>query len=118
MSIDPADSQLEVSPAEAVERVERDAAVQLIDVREDHERAAGHIADTRHIRLVELPQQAQTIAREHPVVFYCRSGSRSLLAAQAFREAGFEAYSMNGGLVRWVDEGLPLVPDGGRVVNQ
>ena len=77
-------------------------------MREPYEREAGHIADTRHIALVELTGQAATVERERPVVFYCRVGSRSEMAAQAFRAAGYEAYSMRGGLVRWAHEGRPL----------
>jgi rhodanese-related sulfurtransferase len=51
------------------------------------------------------------------VVFYCRVGSRSLMAAQAFRAAGYEAYSMGGGLRRWAQEGRPLTPADGTVAN-
>ncbi len=51
------------------------------------------------------------------MVFYCRVGSRSLMAAQAFRASGFEAYSMAGGLLRWAQEGRELAPDGGRVAD-
>ena len=51
----------------------------------------------RHIELVELSSQAGTVERNRPVVFYCRVGSRSGMAAQAFRAAGFDAYSMREG---------------------
>ncbi len=50
-------------------------------------------------------------------MFYCRVGSRSQMAAQAFRVSGYEAYSMAGGLVRWAREGRPLSPEGGRVAE-
>ena len=39
------------------------------------------------------------------------------MAAQAFRASGFEAYSMSGGLVRWVAEGRPLSPEDGYVAD-
>jgi rhodanese-related sulfurtransferase len=117
MGADGADTPIEIDPAEVVEQLERDPGVQLVDVREPDEREAGHIEDTRHIPLVALTQQAETIEQHHAVVFYCRVGNRSLMAAQAFRAAGYEAYSMSGGLVRWVDEGRPLVPDGGHVAT-
>ncbi len=90
---------------------------QVIDVREPYEREAGHIAGTRHIPLTELTSQAATVERERPVVFYCRVGARSDMAAQAFRAAGYEAYSMSGGLVRWAQEGRPLEPADGHVAN-
>lgn len=90
---------------------------QVIDVREAYEREAGYIAGTRHIALVELTAQAATVAREQPVVFYCRVGARSEMAAQAFRAAGYEAYSMSGGLRRWAQENRPLSPEGGSVAD-
>jgi rhodanese-related sulfurtransferase len=110
-------SELELDP-ERVERwLDEDPAPQVIDVRENYEREAGHIAGTRHIALVELASHAAELERERPVVFYCRVGSRSLMAAQAFRASGFEAYTMSGGLVRWAQEGRPLEPAGGHVAE-
>ena len=52
--------------------------------------------------------EAVSIDRERPVIFHCHVGSRSRMAAQAFRQAGFEAYSMAGGLESWEHEGRPL----------
>ena len=82
--------------------------IQLIDVREDYEYAAGRVAGARHIELQLVASQAETIDRDKPVVFYCRVGSRSSMAAGAFRGAGYEAYSMDGGLLAWEQQGLPL----------
>jgi rhodanese-related sulfurtransferase len=118
MSVSDRTSGIDVDPERVAEWLgEDDPAVQVIDVREPHERAAGHIEGTRHIELVQLSSQADTLARERPVVFYCRVGARSTMAAQAFRAAGFEAYSMSGGLVRWAQEGRPLSPEGGSVAE-
>ena len=111
------DSQIEIEPARMAEWLARDPALQVIDVREAHEREAGHIEGTRHIELVELSAAAGSLERERPVVFYCRVGSRSEMAAQAFRTAGYEAYSMAGGLARWEREGRPLSPEGGIVAD-
>ena len=90
---------------------------QLIDVREDYEWDAGRIDGARHIVLGEVAAQAETIDRDRPVVFYCRVGSRSTMAAQAFRRAGYDAYSMDGGLVAWAGEGRPLEPSDGTVAQ-
>ncbi|MGO9320435.1 MAG: rhodanese-like domain-containing protein [Solirubrobacteraceae bacterium] len=108
---------IEVQPERVAEGLARDPALQVIDVREPHEREAGHIEGTRHIELVNLSSEASTVERDRPVVFYCRMGGRSDMAAKAFRAAGFEAYSMSGGLMRWADEGRPLSPEGGRVAD-
>ena len=87
-------SEIEVDPQRVVEWLAEDPALQVIDVREPYEREAGHIAGTRHIELAKLTSEADTVDRERPVVFYCRVGQRSQMAAQAFRASGFEAYSM------------------------
>jgi rhodanese-related sulfurtransferase len=113
--VDPA--ALAIDPTPLAEWLARDPALQLIDVREDYERRAGHIEGSRHIELNQLTSQAATIAADRPVVFYCRVGSRSDMAAQAFRASGFQAHSMSGGLVRWAQEGRPLSPAGGHVAD-
>jgi rhodanese-related sulfurtransferase len=89
--------------------------IELIDVREPAEHAAGRIAGCRLVALSELAQQADSIPRDRPVVFYCRSGSRSAMATEAFRGAGFDAHNMSGGLLEWHAGGLPLEPAGGHV---
>lgn len=91
--------------------------VQLIDVRQAHEHQAGRIAGGRLVELSALTAQAPTIDRERPVVFYCRSGARSAMAAQAFQNAGFEAHNMIGGLLDWHACGLPLEPADGYVAD-
>jgi rhodanese-related sulfurtransferase len=111
------DGGIEVEPARVAEWLAEDAALQLIDVREPYEREAGHIEGTRHIALVQLSDAAGSVERERPVVFYCRVGARSQMAAQAFRASGFQAYSMQGGLMRWVREGRPLAPADGYVAE-
>jgi rhodanese-related sulfurtransferase len=103
--------QLEVSAEHTAVALD-DGSAQVIDVREDYERAAGHIAGSRHIALGTLAAEAESIDRDRPVIFHCHVGSRSLMAAQAFRQAGFEAYSMAGGLEQWEQEGRPVQSDG------
>jgi len=95
----------------------RGADVQLVDVREPYEWEAGHIEGARHIELERLASQADTLDRDRPLYLYCRLGARSGMAANAFRRAGFDAYSMVGGLERWDAEGRPLAPEGGSVAE-
>jgi rhodanese-related sulfurtransferase len=111
------ETEIDIDPARVAEWIAEDPAPQVIDVREVYEREAGHIADTRHIELNKLSAEAASVERERPVVFYCRVGARSTMAAQAFRASGYEAYSMQGGLRRWADEGRPLSPEGGSVAD-
>ena len=107
---------LEVSTEETA-RALAEGSAQVVDVREPYEREAGYVEGTEHIELQQLAGAAQSLDRERPVIFYCRSGVRSLMAAQAFQRAGYDAYSMAGGLVDWAGEGRPIAPEGGRVAD-
>jgi rhodanese-related sulfurtransferase len=109
--------ELEVEPEQVVRWQQEHPDLQVVDVRETYEREAGHLGDSRHIELERLASQAGTIDRDRPVVFYCRLGARSAMAAQAFRASGYDAYSMTGGLSRWVQEKRPLTPDDGYVAD-
>jgi len=118
MSSEEDGSDIVVDPERVSDWMAQDDAPQLIDVREPYEREAGYIDGSLHIELVQLSAQAETsIDRARPVVFYCRVGGRSEMAAQALRASGFEAYTMAGGLVRWAGEGRPLSPEGGSVAD-
>ncbi|MGI8801981.1 MAG: rhodanese-like domain-containing protein [Solirubrobacteraceae bacterium] len=110
-----ADVQIEIPPEIAAEMLARGA--QFVDVREEYERAAGYIAGTRHIELERLASQAATIDREQPVIFQCRLGARSAMAAKAFRADGYDAYTLTGGLMAWVATGLPIEPEDGFVAD-
>ena len=89
----------------------------MIDVRRDYEHEAGHIAGSRHIEMNDLTSHADSIPKDRPVVFYCRGGSRSAMAAEAFSQAGFDAHNMTGGMNAWVAQGLPLEPEGGEIAG-
>jgi len=104
----------DLSPERARELID-DGGVQLIDVREDYEHEAGRIAGDRHIVMDRLAVEAGSLDPEQPIIFYCRTGSRSAVATQAFRGAGREAYNLDGGLVAWVEKGLPIEPEDGEV---
>ena len=107
--------EIEVTPERTQELLRSDEAV-VVDVREPYEREAGHIEGTRHVELERLASQAETLPRDRPIVFHCRLGARSAMAAQAFRAAGYDAWSMAGGLERWHAEGRP-VDGGGEVAD-
>jgi rhodanese-related sulfurtransferase len=117
MSVGVSAADIDLAPARVQEWLARDPSLQVIDVRDPAEREAGHIEGSGHIELPRLSEQAATLDRTRPVIFYCRVGARSTMAAQALRAAGVEAYSMAGGMVRWAQEGRPLSPEGGYVAD-
>jgi rhodanese-related sulfurtransferase len=99
-------TSIHLPPKRAAELIE--AGAQVVDVRRDYEWEAGHLADARHVEVNDLTSSADEISRDEPVVFVCRGGSRSGMAADAFRQAGWDAYHVEGGLRAWVEAGLPL----------
>jgi rhodanese-related sulfurtransferase len=91
---------------------------QLIDVREGYEHEAGHIPGSRNVEVTDLTAAAAELDQSKPVVFYCRSGDRSTMPAEAFRASGWEAYTLDGGLAAWVEAGQPLEPEDGEVAHR
>ena len=87
----------------------RHNAIQVVDVREDHEWRAGHIDGAVHIPLGSLGSRAAALDPARPVVTVCRSGQRSLVAAQALKRAGFsDVANMQGGMLGWTRAGLAV----------
>ena len=99
----------EISPMELARRL-ADGPVQLVDVREPVEWAAGHIEGARHVPLRELAAALPTLDREREVVVMCRSGGRGTTAARQLADAGFERVrNLSGGITRWSTEIDPAI---------
>lgn len=87
-------------------------AVTLIDVRNDDEWAAGHIAGAVHIPLGRLEERLDEMDTSRPVVLQCRTGSRSAVGASLLHARGVaEVRNLTGGIVGWEKAGLPVVPE-------
>ena len=106
----------ELEPERVKEMLDR-GEIELIDVREEHEWEAGRIAGAKHIELERVAGRADELPRERPIVFQCRLGARSAMVTEAFRASGWDAYNLTGGLLAWVERGLPIEPQGGKVAD-
>ncbi len=82
--------------------------VQLVDVRHPDEWEAGHIEGSRNIPEDDLAGRLDELDRARAVVTVCRAGTRSDDAAELLRQQGFEAHSLDGGLLAWKWAGLAL----------
>ncbi len=107
---------MDYTPAQVAELI-ANGDIQLIDVRQQHEHDAGHIAGSRLIELADLPAQAPTLDSNLPVIFYCRSGGRSAMATDALAQAGYDAHNMAGGMLEWHSAELPMEPADGFVAE-
>jgi rhodanese-related sulfurtransferase len=103
----------ETSIEEVKEMIDAGADVEIIDVREDGEWAAGHLPSARHIGkgVIERDIEAQ-VDRDRPIVLYCGGGYRSALAAESIQKMGYKnVRSMDGGFRAWNEAGLPIAYD-------
>ena len=84
----------------------------IVDVREAAELVEdGRFPGARHIPVASLNEEAESIPRDRPVVFACRTGARSGMAAEAFGMAGWEAHNLSGGIEAWQTAGLEVQRD-------
>jgi rhodanese-related sulfurtransferase len=102
----------EMTVQELKQKLDNKEDIQLIDVREPHEREVSHIGG-EHIPMGAVLDNADKIAKDKPVVFYCRSGARSGSIVNALeRQLGLtNLYNLKGGIKAWVheiDSHLPL----------
>jgi len=88
--------------------------VQVVDVREPVEFAAGHLPGSRNLPLPELPARLAGLDDGGHVVFVCRGGARSLQAATMACAAGLQQVAhLEGGLLAWqsaIDPTLVVAP--------
>ena len=86
--------------------------VVILDVRTPEEFASGHIEGAQNIDF-NSGNFENEITRLNPsetYAVYCRSGNRSEQAASIMHKAGFHDVSnLNGGVIDWTNDGLPLV---------
>lgn len=83
----------------------------IIDVRTAGEFSGGHLDRARNYDWndPQFEHHIQTLDKSKPVFVYCLSGGRSSAAASNMRSNGFkEVYELEGGLMQWRSENLPL----------
>ena len=100
----------EITPRDLADRL-RAGEVELIDVREPHEREIGRIGGARLIPLGEFPEHLGSFDHRRDIVVHCRSGVRSAKAVRQLQAAGFtRVWNLAGGILRWSDEVDPTIP--------
>jgi len=62
----------------------------LLDVREIDEWNAGHLEGATNIYVGELPGRLAEVPKDRPVITFCGSGRRAIIAASILRQNGFE----------------------------
>ncbi len=84
----------------------------LIDVREDHEWAQGHIPNAIHLArgIIERDIEQTISDKNHEIILYCGGGYRSILSAYNLQKMGYvNVTSMAGGVRDWLNSNYKLV---------
>lgn len=95
-----------MSSSEFKSRLAYDRELQVVDVREELELAAGRIPGALHIPLHELEYRAAWLDPYRATVLVCQSGNRSDEAARILHRRGFrKVYSLDGGMKSFLTRG-------------
>ncbi len=82
--------------------------LQLVDVRYPSEWLAGHVDGAVNLPEEDIADRVDELDRARPVITICRAGTRSAEAAEWLRGEGFDAQSLDGGMLAWKWAGLPI----------
>jgi rhodanese-related sulfurtransferase len=111
----------EEEAAEVHRRLAAGEPLTLIDVRDPDEHRQGYIEPATNISRGFLEFRVASVVTDPaaPVVVYCQSGLRSMLAAKALRDLGYtNVTNLQGGFQKWAQSGLPVVKDAVMTTDQ
>jgi rhodanese-related sulfurtransferase len=101
---------VEVSIDDVVARQAAGERLRLIDVREDDEWRAGHVAGAEHLGrgVIERDIVGVVPDKDAELILYCGGGFRSALAAESLARMGYtRVRSLIGGWRAWTERKLP-----------
>ena len=108
------DNVVSVSAPEFDKEIKADS-VQLLDVRTPQEYAEGHIVGALNINVKsdDFRQTAEKeLSKDSTILVYCRSGRRSMDAAEILTRLGYKVINLKGGIIEWKEDGLPVTTGG------
>jgi hydroxyacylglutathione hydrolase len=101
-----------VTAPELARRLAEEPDLLLLDVREPHEWAEGHIPGARHLPMRRVLERLDELPRDRRLAIACAGGTRSSLVASLLLARGFtEVLNVRGGMAAWAQAGLPVVRD-------
>jgi rhodanese-related sulfurtransferase len=90
-----------ISTNELEQKLANGEKLNIVDVREVAEVAAGKIPSAIHIPLGLLEFRMHELDKKKPYILVCRSGGRSSQAARFLESYGFDVTNMDGGMLAW-----------------
>jgi glyoxylase-like metal-dependent hydrolase (beta-lactamase superfamily II)/rhodanese-related sulfurtransferase len=106
-----------VSPRDALELSRKSLQIKLLDVRSPLEFSQVHIRDSINIPIDMLPAKINDQSQSNQnFIVLCRTGNRSPMAADMLIQSGIHGVKvMQGGMIRWQKEGLPVIKGEGGI---
>jgi adenylyltransferase/sulfurtransferase len=101
-----------ITARELKEKLDRNEPLQIIDIREPHERVIAKFPEARAIPLGQMARRIDEFDPKIDAVFICKIGQRSVFAIRALREAGYTGRLLNlkDGINAWAREVDPSLP--------
>lgn len=98
---------IDLTPEEVKEKLDANANVHLLDVREPNEHEeyniGGILVPLGHIQ--QMQTEAIDDLKNEEIICYCRSGNRSKMAAHFLEQMGFSnVKNMSGGVTAWKEK--------------
>ncbi|MWJ29160.1 rhodanese-like domain-containing protein [Halomonas sediminis] len=100
-----------VTSPQATQLINREDAV-VVDIREEKDFKAGHIAGARHLPQSKLESRMSELEKlkSQPIILVCKHGQSAGAAQAKLTKAGFEhVHKLKGGMAQWQADGLPVV---------
>jgi len=79
-----------VHSQELVQRIQREEDFLLLDVRKKNEFEEGHLPGALNLYVGELPEHFDHVPGDKPIVTFCGSGQRAVIAATLLKREGYE----------------------------
>lgn len=90
-----------ITAEEVLKKIDEGQEINIIDVREPEETAAGKINIAQTIPLGILEFHLDELDKNLEYIIVCRSGRRSAQATSFLEENGYDATNMEGGMLAW-----------------
>ncbi|GGY38972.1 rhodanese-like domain-containing protein [Bacterioplanes sanyensis] len=99
-----------VSVAQATVMINKEDAV-VLDIRDKKDYRAGHVTNAINIPYANLANRLGELSphKEKPIILVCKTGQTVSMAGKMLREKGFNAVRLQGGMMEWTAQNLPVV---------
>ena len=104
-----------ITPSQAfalIEANQKSADFVVLDVRTTEEFSEGHIGNATNLDYYSdaFRKDLGALDKDKAYLIYCRSSNRTRNSLDIMKELQFkEVYNMLGGIIRWEEDGLPVV---------